>query len=279
MVTFLFVNGNSDLRQFFIALKYQLKSYLRTKRFAGLSLFTVAVTSGVCILIIHDEYSMFRAGTDAFFFYNYMEEFSVDIAVIIAAFFGGDLISSDTGTNAAYYSLIQPVRRSVLFLGRYTAALIASYFIVFLYFLGGIVSSFYLYGMVTPLIFNSLGILLILLAATLSLASVFSALFKKQSTGIAGTVLLLFIGFPVIDAFVGIVGGVDPWFSFDFAGEVIYLIFNNGYSTGIKNHIRFDPFYPAMYQGLEVLIAYLLICGIISIIIYKRKQIESTATL
>ncbi len=110
---------DSDVSQFLVAFKYQLKSYIRTKRFIGLALFTAILAVGITALIFHVEYSTLKAGTTVLYLYNYLDDFSVDLIVIIAAFFGGDLISTDTGTNAAYYSLVQPVRRSVLFLGRH----------------------------------------------------------------------------------------------------------------------------------------------------------------
>ena len=284
------MENDSDFNQYMISFKYQFKSYIRTKRFLGLFIFTLIISVGITALILHDEYSMLKAGTPLFYFYNYLENFSTDLVVIIGAFFGGDIISTDTGTNAAYYTLVQPVRRSVLFLGRYTAALISSFVIVFVYFLVGIISSFYLYSTVTPVIFESLGIVVLFLAAAISFASLFSGIFKGQSSGIIVSVLLLFIGFPIIDTFVGTIGGVDPLFSLDFAGEIMYLIFDKPYpaakvvATGgfggpgaavaAAKVSSFYTFSPTVMQGIGVLIAYIVICGIIAILLYTRRQIE-----
>ncbi|WP_337859950.1 ABC transporter permease [Ferroplasma sp.] len=276
------MENDSDVNQYMVALKYQLKSYIRTRRFIGLLIFTIIISIGITALILHDEYSMLKAGTPLFYFYNYLSGFSADLVVIIGAFFGGDIISTDTGTNAAYYSLVQPVRRSVLFLGRYTAALILSFIIVLVYFVVGMGSSFYLYGKVTPVIFEGLGILVLFLAAAISFAALFSGIFKGQSSGIIVSVLLLFIGFPIIDTFVGTIGGIDPLFSLDFAGEIMYLIFDNPYPAAkvvspsgfARGAGSFYTFSPTVMQGLGVLIAYLVICGLIAIILYSRRQIE-----
>jgi len=285
------MENDSDVNQYIISLKYQFKSYIRTKRFLGLLLFTTVISIGITALMLYEEYSSLKAGTSLSYFYHYLSGFSADLVVIIGAFFGGDIISTDTGTNAAYYTLVQPVRRSILFLGRYTAALISSFIIVLVYFIVGVGSSFYLYGTVTPVIFESLGILVLFLAAAISFASLFSGIFKGQSSGIIVSVLLLFIGFPIIDEFVGSIGGIDPLFSLDFAGEIMYLIFKNPYpaaksvlSQGAgfgggadvvsKAAITVYTFYPTVMQGLGVLIAYILICGIIAIILYSKRQIE-----
>ncbi len=277
------MENDSGINQYMISLKYQFKSYLRTKRFIGLLLFTTIISIGITALLLHDEYNMLKAGTPLFYFYNYLSNFSVDLVVIIGAFFGGDIISTDTGTNAAYYTLVQPVRRSVLFLGRYTAALISSFIIVLVYFIVGAVSSFYLYGKVTPVVFEGLGILVLFLAAAISFSALFSGIFKGQSSGIIVSVLLLFLGFPIIDTFVGSIGGLDPVFSLDFAGEIMYLIFDNPYpavkvvsSSGFPHKVAstFYTFSPTIMQGLGVITAYIVICGVIAIILYSRRQIE-----
>jgi len=277
------MENDSGINQYMISLKYQFKSYLRTKRFIGLLLFTTIISIGITALLLHDEYNMLKAGTPLFYFYNYLSNFSVDLVVIIGAFFGGDIISTDTGTNAAYYTLVQPVRRSVLFLGRYTAALISSFIIVLVYFIVGAVSSFYLYGKVTPVVFEGLGILVLFLAAAISFSALFSGIFKGQSSGIIVSVLLLFLGFPIIDTFVGSIGGLDPVFSLDFAGEIMYLIFDNPYpavkvvsSSGFPHKVAstFYTFSPTIMQGLGVITAYIVICGVIAIILYARRQIE-----
>ncbi|MGE9811022.1 ABC transporter permease [Ferroplasma acidiphilum] len=277
------MENDSDANQYMISLKYQFKSYLRTKRFLGLILFTTIISIGITALMLHDEYSMLKAGTPLLYFYKYLSGFSADLVVIIGAFFGGDIISTDTGTNAAYYTLVQPVRRSILFVGRFTAALISSFIIVLVYFVVGVGSSFYLYGKVTPVIFESLGILVLFLAAAIAFASLFSGIFKGQSSGIIVSVLLLFIGFPIIDEFVGSIGGIDPLFSLNFAGEIMYLIFEKPYPAVKASGSGFGPgagagafytFSPTVMQGLGVLIAYIIICGIIAIILYSRRQIE-----
>ena len=94
---------------------------------------------------------------------------------------------------------------------------------------------------------------------------------------------MLFIGFPIIDEFVGSIGGIDPLFSLNFAGEIMYLIFEKPYPAVKASGSGFGPgagagafytFSPTVMQGLGVLIAYILICGIIAVILYSRRQIE-----
>ena len=103
--------NDSDFNQFKVSLKYQFLAYIRTKRFIGLATFSLIISIIVTAIMFHNEYSSLKAADSVSFFYQYLSGFTVMFTLLIAAFFGGDLISADTGTNAAYYTLVQPVRR------------------------------------------------------------------------------------------------------------------------------------------------------------------------
>ena len=65
------MENGSDFNQYMISFKYQFKSYIRTKRFLGLFIFTLIISVGITALILHDEYSMLKAGTALFYFHIY----------------------------------------------------------------------------------------------------------------------------------------------------------------------------------------------------------------
>lgn len=273
--------NDSDFNQFKISLKYQFLSYIRTRRFIGLAIFSLAMSILVMALMLHTEYSTLKAADSVSFFYQYLSEFTVLFTLLISAFFGGDLISTDTGTNAAYYTLVQPVRRSVLFLGRFIAAIIAAFIVIFLYFLVGILSSLYLYGTVSVLILNSLGLLVLFIAAGIAFSSLFSGIFKSPSNGIVVSILIFVLGFSIIDEILGALEGIEPLFSIYFVGEIVYLVFDNNYPTKVISSSRFGPhgvttytFLPSIPQGIYVLLTYIILFGILSILIYTRRQIE-----
>jgi len=276
-----FQEKDSDVNQFKVALKYQFFSYIRTRRFIGLAIFSLAMSILVTALMFHTEYSVLKSADSVSFFYQYLSEFTVLFTLLIAAFFGGDLISTDTGTNVAYYTLVQPVRRSVLFIGKFIAALIAAFIVIFLYFLVGIASSLYLYGTVSALILNSLGLLVLFLAAGIAFSSLFSGIFKNPSNGIVVSILIFVLGFSIIDAIIGTLEGIDPLFSIYFVGEIVYLVFDNNYATKVVSSGGFGPhrvvtytFLPSIPQGIYVLLLYIIIFSALSILIYTRRQIE-----
>ena len=273
--------NDSDFNQFKVSLKYQFLAYIRTRRFIGLAIFSLIMSIIVTALMFHYEYSSLKAADSISFFYQYLSGFAVLFTSLIAAFFGGDLISADTGTNAAYYTLVQPVRRSILFLGKFIAAIIAAFIVMLLYFFAAMVASLDLYGTISYLILNSLGLLVLFMAAGIAFSSFFSGIFKNPSNGIVVSILIIILGFGTIDVVVGNIAGVDPLFSIYFVGEIVYLVFDNKYSTKVVSHGGFGAhgatsysFLPSIPQGIYVLLAYLIIFGALSILIYSRRQIE-----
>ena len=270
---------DTNLKQYYTSFKYQLLGYIKTKRFIGLTLFSLIVSIAVILLMFHVEYTTLKDSNSPTFFLNYLDTSLLDIIVVVGSFFGGDLISGDVGTGSAYYILVQPVKRSVLFLGKYTAALLSSFFIVFLYILVGIFASIDLYGKVTSKVALSLGLVLLMVAATIMLASFFSSIFKSPTSGMITSIVLLILVFPIITGIIGSLEGIYPIEFLTFAGEITYLIFNTEYpATKIVSPalhgLKIYTFNPALYQGIESLLIYLIVFGIISIVIYSRRQIE-----
>ncbi len=268
-----------DINQYAISFKYQLLSYIRTKRFIALVIFSLAVSILVTVLTFHIEYSLLKKENSAKYMNSYLSPFFIDIVVIVAAFFGGDLISTDTGTNSAYYILVQPVKRYILFMGKYTAALISSFIIVFIYVIVGYIGSFYLYGNLTNLVGKSLLMTLLFIAGTLMLAGFFSSVFKSSTVGIIASILILIIVFPVISTVLGSLEGIDPYFLITSAGSAAYLVFQKPYPAAkvvshVTPHIKTYTFNPTYYQGIEVALLYLIIFSILAILIYSRRQIE-----
>ncbi len=252
---------------------------MRTKRFIGLVIFSLAISIIETTLTFHYEYSFLKSENSAIYMYNYLSILFSTIVVVVAAFFGGDLISTDTGTNSAYYILVQPVKRSVLFMGKYTAALISSFIIIFLYVLVGYIGSFYLYGNLTNLAGKSLLMTLLFMAGTLMLSGFLSSVFKSSTVGIISSISILLIVFPLISNVLSSLNGIDPYFLITFAGSASYLVFQKPYPaakvvTHITTSIKTYSFNPTFYQGIEVALLYLLIFGILAILIYSRRQIE-----
>ncbi len=263
--------------QYIVSLKYQLLFYTRSRRFIGLLGLAIAISLIFTVLDIHFDYSILKSETPSSFLYGYLSSFIIYLTAIVAAFFGGDLISIDTGTQSAYYSMVQPVPRSIIVVGRYTAAFISTFIILLSYVLIGIGGSYYLYGAIASKSYLVILLLILFSAAFVAFASFFSALFKTPLTGIIITILLIIIVFPIIQSVVSDFVGYPPYMFISFGGKIVYLVLLSRYPTksiSVVHNIKIYSFLPSMYDGITILALYLIIFLALAIIIYKYREIK-----
>ena len=164
----------------------QIRHYVRTYRFFGL----VAFVGVVSVLWLALLFASGRAIIQLSFL-NSVSEFTTDYAqtlplwiILAAACFGGDALSVDFHSGTGYYTLVQPVNRSVLLAGRYASALYVTLGIVVFYDLFGIIGATFAFGPGSlpwgPLGL-SFGLSVLFAFATLSVAFCFSALFRTPA--------------------------------------------------------------------------------------------------
>jgi ABC-type transport system involved in multi-copper enzyme maturation permease subunit len=269
-------NLPSDVSQWWAATRYQLRFYLRTWRFLGLLLFFVIVggaATGVQIYL-HDN-----GGSAAGFLSGSLGNLQI-FGIIIAAFIGGDAIAMDFGGGTGYYMLVLPVRRASILLGRYAAAFVTGLTLVLVYYVITLVGALYFYGGALPWVPLLESFLLAVLygAAVLSTAFFFSALFRSPALSIVVTILLLFLGFLIIDGVVGSSLGYEPWFSILYAGNVIGLVLVGAphYSamtvTVGARMVTTHTWNPYIWEGVVIMLAYFLIFLFLSGVIYQYKE-------
>ena len=104
--------GADDIRNYYVGTKFQFTYYFRSRRFIGLLIFSILITILILFLDLHYDYSALKAENSAAFLYNYLSNGIIAYFAILAAFFGGDMISMDLGTSTAFYTLVQPIKRS-----------------------------------------------------------------------------------------------------------------------------------------------------------------------
>lgn len=266
-----------DWHQFKVAVRAQTWSYLRTYRFWVIFGIILAIGGGISIGLtikgagwVQDTFgaspSNYLAailGTTSF------------LAIVIAAFFGGDAISTDFGTKTGYYMLALPIRRSVLLAGRYAAALLTS-IIAMLVFYG-----FALYGGIAfysasnlpwGFLGVSFGLSILLVAGVLSFAFCLSATSKSPAMGLVVTIVVLLVGFTIVDAFVQRFAGQDYLaYSILYAANVVTQVILNGAST-------FQPGgplgggAPALWEGISIMVGYAVLFYGLAYVLYDREE-------
>ena len=273
----------SETDQLIAAASYQLRFYVRTWRFIGLAILIAAITAIFGGLTFDHGVAAVKATTPTVsdFLLGGLGGMASTVA-IVCAFFGGDAIAMDFGSGGGYFSLVQPIRRPVLLLGRYIAAAIASTLVLLVYWGPVVIAGGVAYGTL-PLgpTLGSLGLLVLSILAVLSFAFFFSALFSRPIVAIVVTVLLMVIAFPIVEAVLPI-AGIEPLFVVNYATQVIGQVFlpqPHSMSTVIMGRgngtsVTLTMFNPILWQATAVLFLYFVIFLAVAIVIHLRKEVK-----
>ncbi|MGC8533426.1 MAG: ABC transporter permease [Candidatus Parvarchaeum sp.] len=272
----------SRMSEIAISFKYTLKSYLRTKRFLALSVLVALISIAVFAIEAHVGVSAIDAeySNASNYLYSFMQNIAF-IVVIVAAFFGGNAISTDFASNYSYYILVQPVRRSSILVGRYLAALLASFSIILIYYFFAAISSFYFFSALPTVFASSVGLVALFVLSILSFAFFLSSLFNNPQTSTVAVVILLIVVLPITSSVLQSFLSVEPWFLVNYGGQVVYNVFSTHFVhfSQLKIPTKSGEFTITQYQpytseGIEIMLCYIVIFFIASIFMYKYKEVK-----
>ncbi len=272
------------LNEIAVSFKYQFKSYLRTKRFIAMAIVVVLISAVVFAFEVHAGINTITAeyNNSSNFLFSFMQNLPF-VVVLVAAFFGGNAIATDFSSNYSYYILVQPVRRSSLLLGRYLAAFLASFMITLIYYVFGAVSSLYFFSEISSAFLLSIGLVILFILSVMSFAFFLSSLFNNPQTSAIAVILLLIIVLPMISNVLQGLAAIEPWFLVNYGGQVVYTVFSTHFVhySQIKapaltkgGSFTITEYMPYVYEGVEIMLSYMIIFFTASMLIYKRKEVK-----
>jgi len=270
----------SDLEAWTILTVHQLRNYVRTYRFLGLLAFVISISAltlafqvdaGIATVRVQQLYRSSE------YLSNFLDYTGLWI-VLAAAFFGGDALSVDFSTGAGYYTLVLPVRRSVLLAGRYTAATLVTLAVVAVYYAFGTGGAVYFFGgpaIHWDLILESFGLAALFTLAALSVAFCVSAFVRSPAAGVLVTILTLYVGFTVLQGVVEL-AGVEPWFSLTYAGGAMAAVLDTDFVHLQTVPLGEDQYYTiwaaTVWEGVLIMLGYLVVFLPASAYLYQRQE-------
>lgn len=263
-----------DWQQYQVSVKNQIQFYMRTYRFWLILTIILLIGGGISIALtikgadwVHSNFGM--TATD---YIGGLVGFVTFLAIVTGAFFGGDAISTDFGTKTGYYMLSQPVRRSVLLAGRYTAAFLVS-MLAFAVFYG-----FALYGGIAFYSFSeipwanlALSFLFaaLLILGILSFAFCLSASSKSPAIGLVVTIIVLLVVFNIVDSLVrAFLGANWLWYSIYYASGSVADIITGGSGTGIAGGTAGPPY----WESIAIMLGYAVGFFLLAYVLYDREE-------
>lgn len=277
----------SSMSQVRTVTKYTFLNYFRARRFYVMLGIVLSVSALLTFAAAYYRPPAFGFGSStssnpALTFYSaFWGGFATLVVILSVAFFGGDAISGEFQNKTGYFLIPNPLRRSVVYVGKWLAALGASTLILVVFALIALANGTYFFGASVPYQFGeSLVFAWIYLVSAMGLTFLFSSLFKSSSISILMTVILLLFAFDVIDTIASAVAGIEPWFSITYASGIIANILAFPYplhsvTTQFGKRFTLTTFNASVPEGLVIMAVYFVISAALGLWLFERKEFTS----
>jgi ABC-2 type transport system permease protein len=263
----------SDLGHALLSMRFEMRKHMRRRRFLLVAVLALALPTLFYILPQFFEVEFPDSG-DAFASNNL--SFLAILVVISAALFAGDGISGEFENKTTLILFPVPQRRTSIFVGKYAAALIGTWFGVSLYYVVTAAEVVVVYGAADL----SVGLLKSLLVALLYGASVvsvtffFSSIMGRSITSTLAAFFSLLMVLPIVANVLRIVE-IDPWFIVTHSAGLVTDIFAlpSPFAGSPGPWANYEIFQPEFYLGVAVMVAYAVAFMVAGFIIADRKQL------
>jgi len=204
--------------------------------------------------------------------------FAEILIIICVTFFGADALVSEFQNRTAYLLFPNPIKKEVMFVGKFLASFIAGVAMISIYYFVTIILSFVTLGEVAKHYPISFGFAMLFLLAALALAYFISSLLKGSTGAIVLTFFLLLMILPIIEG-VGAASGVKMGPLLTFAGHsMIYSLSLDDYPADTVIEMpgagfTFHQFYPELGLSAIILAIYAIVFAAISIFLFKRREL------
>ena len=267
----------SEFEKLKVVTKYEFLKQYRRKRFYGaLAITVLAVVLTIVLYKGLDLPGRMRIPDSPELFAMFVTSMS-SMAILGAVFFAGDAIVSEFERKTGYILFPNPVKRTTLVVGKYIACVVATAIIIIIAYLMSAGALLGFYQQVPGGILGSMAIALMLACSVISMAFVFSSVFKGGMGATIATLLTYMVIFSVISSALSF-AGYDPWFMPNRAADAMAATYNISFGQafgGMFGGMNMGPMLsssPDPALSFFVLLGYTVIFLLISIWLAKRKE-------
>jgi ABC-2 type transport system permease protein len=269
----------SDMKQVMLVTRYDIYKHLRSKRLLGFLIVEAALLFLILALppLLGNDYNHNPDG----YLSSFTNSNTINLLIVVGAtLFAGDAIVSEYQNRTGYLIFPNPVKKSVLFAGKFLASTLIIGGAVLLWYGVAMISGVAITGSVTVLAAYSLLLALLYSIACIGVGFFLSALMKGSTGALVFTFALLFLILPIVDSTVGAVGGVKPEISLTFAGGTIDHIMQTPYPVDANQtipvaagqNITLYSLIPNVGTSVVVMAGYVVVLGALTFVLFKRKE-------
>lgn len=260
--------------------RYQLREYLRSRRFVAL--LSIVVTLGVILTAVVAHYRGQIVSTNLAFYGSFWGG-GVDLVIVLAAvFFGGDAIAGEFQNKTGYFLMGLPIRRTTVYVGKFIAAYLASVAMLLIFLAILVLNGAYYFasGLFPWQLALSLALALVYLLAVLGATFLFSSLFKTSAYGFVLTAILFLFGFTLLQELVVGLVNTEPWMVISYAESTIAGVFSSSTNWGFHGtvttmefgRLRMTTYTAGIGEGILIMLAYFGLTAAGGLLLFEREE-------
>jgi ABC-2 type transport system permease protein len=267
----------SNLEQLQIVISYEFLKHFRRKRLyivLGIALLVEALVLILIPILMEQGYPKDAITMAA------LLTAGPSLAVIGAVFFAGDAIAGEYESKTGFLLFVNPVKRLILWTGKYLAGFIATAILVVFSYIIITIALLAIYQQVPVELLKSFGLCLLYAAAVLSVTFLFSAISKGSMGATVMTLLFIFVICGILQSILMATGNPN-WFILSTGGDSITAVLTDMHKMIESLGIDVSQFGSMMenYKPMDITMTmvgmaiYLVPCFIASIWISNRRQL------
>ena len=252
-----------DLRQSYVVMKNEMTKFFRGKRmliFLGLA---IAVFLLITVLPYLVGESLSKDPEQIIL--NYISFVSL-LVLLAATLFASVTIVSEYEERTALILFTRPIKKSSVFLGKFSASLIIGVAFVIMYYIFVALISLIVARGIDPALAKSLLLAIMYAIGAFGVAILISSIMKKASTSTIITFVILLMILPIISMALSI--SVDVWWMLDQASNAISYILPGNKSALDLMQIPV----PSVFKESLVMVAWGLVSSVAAYILFKRRE-------
>lgn len=273
-------------KQFQDVIKFELIKFLRSRKIRAALILTAIVPLLIYLLtnfLLDSFISQIYSNSGVVNDYQIFVNFILTLTLVNVIMFGGDSLTNDFENKTGYTLFINPISRTSFLFGKFVAASIAIISFNILFYVLASIFSYAKHSAIPENVLLSLVFASLFSIGLLSTSFALSSLFKRSNMSNIAFIFLWFIVVGLVEYFL-ILSEIKPWWSLTYAAGIIIYIFEvpypkdsvidipslliPGQSQTIVNLI------PEVNLSIGVFLMYIIVGLMISVLFYKRKQLN-----
>ena len=273
-------------KQFQDVIKFELIKFLRSRKIRAALILTATVPLLIYLLtnfVLDSFISQIYSDSGVVNDYQIFVNFVLTLSLVNVIMFGGDSLTNDFENKTGYTLFINPISRTSFLFAKFVAASIAITSFNIMFYILASIFSYAKHSAIPENVLLSLVFASLFSIGLLSTSFALSSLFKRSNMSNIAFIFLWFIVMGLIEYFL-VLAEIKPWWSLTYAAGIIIYIFEvpypkdsvidipsllvPGQSQTIVNLI------PEINLSIGVFLMYTIIGLMISVLFYKRKQLN-----